>query len=76
MGNLDQIIDPYLMGRTNPWSLDKFAETVEKCVALHGIDRPSMADVVSDWECALQLQVSAEASGGLASGSMPNGAMD
>jgi len=76
VGNLDQIIDPYLMGRINPWSLDKFAETAEKCVADCGIDRPFMADVVSDLECALQLQVSAEASGGLAGGSMFNGAMD
>ncbi|RLN19704.1 apoptotic chromatin condensation inducer in the nucleus-like [Panicum miliaceum] len=26
VGNLDQIIDPYLMGRINPWSLDQVAE--------------------------------------------------
>ena len=77
-GNLDQIIDPFLMGRINPWrwSLNKFAETAEKCLADCGIDRPFMADVVSDLECALQLQVSAEASGGLAGGSMSDGAMD
>ena len=64
------------MGRINPWSLDKFAETAAKCIAFPRIDRPSMADVVSDLECALQLQVSAEASGGLAGGSMSDGAMD
>ncbi|KAF8728850.1 hypothetical protein HU200_018139 [Digitaria exilis] len=55
-GNLDQTIDPYLKGRINPWSLNKFAETVEKCAADHGTDRPSMADVVSDLEYALHLQ--------------------
>jgi len=75
-GNLDQIIDPYLMGKINPSSLDKFVKTAEKCIADRGIDRPSMAGVIPDLECALQLQVSAEASGGLAGGSMSDGAMD
>jgi len=77
-GNLDQIIDPFLMGRINPgrWSLNKFAETAEKCLADCGIDRPFMADVVWDLECALEWQVRAEASGGLAGGSMSDGAMD
>ncbi|OEL29552.1 Receptor-like protein kinase FERONIA [Dichanthelium oligosanthes] len=59
-GNLDRIIDPYLMGRINPWCLNKFAKTAEKCLAYKGTDRPSMADVVSDLEDALHLQVSAE----------------
>ena len=54
----------------------KFVETAEKCIADRGIDRPSMAGVIPDLECALQLQVNAEASGELAGGSMPNGAMD
>ncbi|KAF8728849.1 hypothetical protein HU200_018138 [Digitaria exilis] len=62
-GNLDQIIDPYLIGTINMCSLNKFVETAEKCVADHGTDRPSMADVVSDLKYALQLQASAELAG-------------
>nr|CAB3495756.1 unnamed protein product [Digitaria exilis] len=62
-GNLDQIIDPYLIGTINTCSLNKFVETAENCVADHGTDRPSMADVVSDLKYALQLQASAELAG-------------
>ncbi|KAG0550903.1 hypothetical protein BDA96_01G377800 [Sorghum bicolor] len=61
-GNLDQIVDPCLMGIINLWSLNKFVEIALKCVALKGIDRPSMGDVISDLEHALQWQESADAS--------------
>jgi serine/threonine protein kinase len=61
-GNLDQIVDPYLMGRINLWSLNKFVEIALKCVAPKGIDRPSMGDVISDLEHALQWQERADAS--------------
>jgi serine/threonine protein kinase len=61
-GNLDQIVDPYLMGKVNLWSLNKFVEIVLRCVAPKGIDRPSMGDVISDLEHALQWQERADAS--------------
>uniref|UniRef100_A0A0A9DHF1 Protein kinase domain-containing protein n=1 Tax=Arundo donax TaxID=35708 RepID=A0A0A9DHF1_ARUDO len=63
-GNIDQIVDPYLKGKINPGCLDKFVETAERCLAYECSDRPSMEEVLSDLEHALQLQESAEASEG------------
>ncbi|KAG9453810.1 hypothetical protein H6P81_006714 [Aristolochia fimbriata] len=55
-GQLDQIIDSRLEGQVKSDSLRKLGDTIEKCLADFGVDRPSMGDVLWNLEYALQLQ--------------------
>ncbi|XP_057953793.1 probable receptor-like protein kinase At5g59700 [Malania oleifera] len=58
-GQLEQIIDPYLVGKVKPNSLKKFVDTAEKCLADISVNRPSMEEVLCYLEQALQLQEAA-----------------
>ena len=56
LGRLEEIVDPHIRGTINTNSLRKYGETVEKCLADQGIERPYMGDVLWNLEYALQLQ--------------------
>ncbi|KAH7529022.1 hypothetical protein FEM48_Zijuj05G0139500 [Ziziphus jujuba var. spinosa] len=55
-GNIEKIVDPLIATSISSASLKKFVEAAEKCLAEHGVDRPSMGDVLWNLEYALQLQ--------------------
>ena len=55
-GQLENIVDPFLLGKVNPNSLRKFGEMAEKCLKDSGADRPNMCNVLWDLKYALQLQ--------------------
>lgn len=58
-GAIEKIVDPShptIAGTMSKDSLLKFVEAAEKCLAEHGVDRPSMGDLLRQLEYALQLQ--------------------
>ncbi|EXB71430.1 Receptor-like protein kinase FERONIA [Morus notabilis] len=55
-GTLDQIVDPYLIGKIAPECLKKFGEIAVSCILDNGVERPSMKEVLWGLETAMQLQ--------------------
>ncbi|KAL5582110.1 hypothetical protein UlMin_014552 [Ulmus minor] len=55
-GNIDQIVDPHLMGEISPECLKKYSEIAMSCMLDDGGERPSMKEVAWSLELSLQLQ--------------------
>lgn len=68
-GTFEDLVDPQLKGKISPECMKKFVETAQKCLADHGVDRPSMGDVLWNLEFALQMHENPEGSTKKVSGS-------
>ncbi|KAI3669943.1 hypothetical protein L6452_41451 [Arctium lappa] len=66
-GVLDQIIDPKLRDEIAPECLTKFGEVANSCLKEKGCDRLTMEEVVYKLELALEVQETAEKTGGAVS---------
>ncbi|XP_050289037.1 receptor-like protein kinase FERONIA isoform X1 [Quercus robur] len=60
-GTISNIIDKYLTNKIVPKCLKVYVELAESCICDHGIQRPTMNDVMEKLEFALELQEQAEA---------------
>ncbi|XP_030948917.1 receptor-like protein kinase FERONIA [Quercus lobata] len=60
-GTINQVIDPHLKGKIAPDCFKVYVEVAESCVRDHGIDRPTMNDVMEKLEFAFELQQNADA---------------
>ncbi|CAM0879579.1 unnamed protein product [Alopecurus aequalis] len=55
-GQLEKIIDRRIAGEVRPAALTKYGETVARCLAERGADRPTMEDVVWNLQFVMRLQ--------------------
>ncbi|XP_062106476.1 receptor-like protein kinase FERONIA [Humulus lupulus] len=59
-GTIQNIIDPFLMGKIAPECFKKFVEVAQSCVREQRIQRPTMHDVMEKLEFTLMLQEQAD----------------
>lgn len=55
-GEMDKIVDRRIAGMVKPRALSKYGETVARCLADRGADRPAMEDVVWSLKFVVRLQ--------------------
>ncbi|KAL0011839.1 hypothetical protein SO802_006947 [Lithocarpus litseifolius] len=60
-GTMNEIIDPYLMGKIAPECFKIYVDIASSCLRDEGKDRPAMGEVEVGLEHALELQESADA---------------
>ncbi|XP_024018147.1 LOW QUALITY PROTEIN: receptor-like protein kinase FERONIA [Morus notabilis] len=60
-GRIQNIIDPYLIGKIAPECFKKFVEVAERCVRDYWSQRPTMHEVMENLEFVLELQEQADA---------------
>ncbi|KAG7639060.1 putative receptor-like protein kinaseRLK-Pelle-CrRLK1L-1 family [Arabidopsis thaliana] len=59
-GKLEDIIDPFLVGKVKLEEVKKYCEITEKCLSQNGIERPAMGDLLWNLEFMLQVQAKDE----------------
>ncbi|KAL8224811.1 hypothetical protein R6Q57_017368 [Mikania cordata] len=59
-GSLEEMVDPHLKGTIKPESFKKFTDCSLRCLADHGMERPSMGDVLWTLEFVLKLETAGE----------------
>lgn len=59
-GTLEEMVDPHLKGLIKPEAFKKFTDCAIRCLADHGLERPSMGDVLWTLEFVLKLESDGE----------------
>ncbi|KAK9067713.1 hypothetical protein SSX86_011824 [Deinandra increscens subsp. villosa] len=59
-GTLEEMVDPHLKGTIKPESFKKFTDCSLRCLADHGLERPSMGDVLWTLEFVLKQETAGE----------------
>nr|XP_043635444.1 receptor-like protein kinase ANXUR1 [Erigeron canadensis] len=59
-GTLEEMVDPQLKGTIKPEAFQKFTDCSLRCLADHGLERPSMGDVLWTLEYVLKMETDDE----------------